>query len=82
MPERLCDTCKHYRPYEGRLRETYAKCSSPRKPAVIEFAETLRGVPDLCGPDARWWERKPPIYEPADETLHFDEDEGDPSDEE
>lgn len=77
MPERSCLTCKHHRPYEGRLAETFGKCKSPRKPPTIEFAETARGMPDLCGPDGIWWERKPPAFEVIEDepqVLDFEDD--------
>jgi hypothetical protein len=80
--KRSCETCKHWRPYEGLLREAYAKCRSPKKPSKIEFAETCRGIPDLCGPTGRWWERKPPAFEVVeDEPPALDWDEGDREDE-
>lgn len=65
MPERSCETCKHYRPYTGSqsLRESYAKCVSPRKPATVVFVDTVRGIPDLCGPKGAWWERRKPVFE-------------------
>ncbi len=80
VPERSCETCKHWQPYEGRLRDAYAKCRSPRKPSGVEFAETCRGIPDLCGPTARWWEGKPPTFEVVDEELSWEEPDEEPDD--
>lgn len=84
MPERPCDTCKFWQPYEGsaRLRATYAKCSASKVPDGAEFAETMRGIPSLCGPDGLWWERKPPMFEVIEEERDLAWDEEDEPEEE
>lgn len=86
MPERPCVTCKFYAPWvkSVRLRDDYAKCSSPRVPLIrttgrpiAEFAETVRGIPSMCGPDGLWWEPKPPAFEVVEDEpqLEWPEDE-------
>jgi hypothetical protein len=91
VPERLCEACKHWRPYEAsiKLRVTYAKCASPRRDTTVVhhegkfvmpvFAETCRGIPSLCGPSGVWWERKVPTFEVIDEDrdLNWDDEDGD-----
>jgi hypothetical protein len=81
-PLRTCETCKNYAPYKdsARLRETFGKCTSGKRPSYINFAETCRGDPSLCGPDALWWEPRPPAFEVIEEDrdLNWDEDETDP----
>jgi len=79
-PERKCETCKNWRPYGGsKLAEaTFAKCVSSRKPNHIQFSDTLRGDPALCGPTAAWWEPQPPKFEIVDEeprTLDWEDPE-------
>jgi hypothetical protein len=79
MPERSCETCLHFLPYEGRLRMTFGKCGSPDRPKEVNFAETCRGDDRLCGPTARWWARKPPRFELVEESPRLDwEDEEEP----
>lgn len=64
MPERSCESCKHYRPYDlPKLRAEFAQCASPRKPAKVKFAETVRGLIDQCGPEGRYWERARPTFQ-------------------
>jgi hypothetical protein len=64
-PERKCETCKNFAPYKGAelLRETFGKCTSGRRPTYVNFAETCRGDPSLCGPDGLWWEPLPAKFE-------------------
>lgn len=78
-PERKCETCRNWQPYGGSklLEETFAKCVSPRKPSQIQFSDTLRGDPTLCGPDALWWEPQPAkfeVLEDAPRALDWEED--------
>lgn len=78
-PERKCETCRNWRPYVGSklLETTYAKCVSSRKPVQIQFSDILRGDPTLCGPDAIWWEPRPPQFEVLDDeprALDWDDD--------
>lgn len=95
MPKpRTCETCKHWRPYEGseRLRETYAKCAYPNKASTIqyldrkfvmpEFAQTCRGAQDLCGSTGAWWEEKAifEIVEDEPQGLRWPEDDDDDED--
>jgi hypothetical protein len=86
MPGRDCDTCRYWRPHEGRLARTFGKCMSSKKADEIQhykgvfvyplFAETCRAVPELCGPGAAWWEGKPPRFELVeDEARQLDWDE-------
>lgn len=79
MPGRDCDTCKFWRPYEGLLVKTFARCDSPNR-GILSFAETIRGDDSQCGPTARWWEGKPPRFELVEDEggrkLAWDEDDG------
>lgn len=74
MPEplRTCETCVNYAPYTGSplLRETFGKCVSGKRPPEVNFAETCRGIPSLCGPRAVWWEPKPPTFEVVEDEPH------------
>jgi hypothetical protein len=87
MPERKCETCKHFRPWKGggRLTETYAKCESPRTPRdskglrLAVFADTVRGMTTMCSPEGLWWERRPPVFEVVEDERRLPwEDEPDP----
>lgn len=80
----MCENCRNYAPYPGaeRLRATFGKCTSSKRPVYVNFAETCRGDPSLCGPDATWWEPKPPAFEVLDdEPRALEWEEPDPDDE-
>jgi len=81
-PLRTCETCKHYVPYKDSelLRETFGKCTSGKRPGYVNFAETCRIATDLCGPDALWWEPKPPTFEVVEDgpqELDWEDDDDD-----